>query len=121
MACACEPVTVAEVRYVVDQELATDVEQVSRRTRLGLGACGGMRCALRCGRIVADATGQSPQQGFVMALSFLRASARRRSAAIGAAQARAEALALGSLRAELGQTADELEPKSLPTDPGDET
>jgi glycerol-3-phosphate dehydrogenase len=120
VACACEPVTVAEVRYVVDQELATDVEQVSRRTRLGLGACGGMRCAVRCGRIVADATGQSPQQGFAMALSFLRASARRRSAAIGSAQARAEALALGSLRAELGQAADELEPRSQQAEPGDE-
>jgi glycerol-3-phosphate dehydrogenase len=119
--CACEPVTVAEVRYVVDQELATDVEQVSRRTRLGLGACGGMRCAVRCGRIVADATGQSPQQGFAMALGFLRASARRRSAAIGSAQARAEALALGSLRAELGQAADELEPTSQHAESGDET
>jgi glycerol-3-phosphate dehydrogenase len=112
--CACEPVTVAEVRYVIDQELATSVEDVSRRTRLGLGACGGMRCAARCGRIVADATGRSPAQGLAMAMRFLRAAARRRSAAIGAAQARAEALALASLRAELGAAADE--PEALPTD-----
>jgi glycerol-3-phosphate dehydrogenase len=105
--CPCEPVTVAEVRYVVDQELATDVEDVSRRTRLGLGPCGGMRCAVRCGRIVADATGKSPRQGMNMALGFLRAAARRRSAAIGGAQARSEALALASLRAELGTIADE--------------
>jgi glycerol-3-phosphate dehydrogenase len=107
VACVCEPVTVAEIRYVVEQELATSVEDVSRRTRLGLGACGGMRCALRCGRIVADATGQSPAQGQAMALRFLRTAARRRAAAIGGAQARAEALALGSLRAELGAAADE--------------
>ena len=53
VACVCEPVTVAEIRYVIDQELASNVEDVSRRTRLGLGACGGMRCAARCGRIVA--------------------------------------------------------------------
>jgi glycerol-3-phosphate dehydrogenase len=105
--CACEPVTVAEVRYVIDQELATDVEDVSRRTRLGLGACGGMRCAVRCGRIVADATGKSPSQGLSMALGFLNAAARRRSAAIGGVQARSEALALASLRAELGPIADE--------------
>jgi glycerol-3-phosphate dehydrogenase len=111
--CACEPVTAAEVRYVIDQELATSVEDVSRRTRLGLGACGGMRCAARCGRIVADATGKSPAQGLAMAMRFLRAAARRRSAAIGAAQARAEALALASLRAELGAAADE--PEALPT------
>ena len=110
--CACEPVTVAEVRYVIDQELATSVEDVSRRTRLGLGACGGMRCAARCGRIVADATGKSPAQGLAMAMRFLRAAARRRSSAIGAAQARAEALALASLRAELGAAADEPEAPS---------
>jgi glycerol-3-phosphate dehydrogenase len=109
VACVCEPVTVAEIRYVIDQELATSVEDVSRRTRLGLGACGGMRCAARCGRIVADATGKSPAQGLAMAMRFLRASARRRSAAIGAAQARSEALALASLRAELGPAADEPE------------
>jgi glycerol-3-phosphate dehydrogenase len=107
VACACEPVTVAEIRYVVDQELATSVEDVSRRTRLGLGACGGMRCAARCGRIVADATGKSPAEGLSMAIRFLRAAARRRSAAIGAAQAREEALSLASLRAELGAVADD--------------
>ena len=54
--CACEPVTEAEIRYVIEHEFAQDVSDVARRTRLGLGACGGMRCALRCGRIVADAT-----------------------------------------------------------------
>jgi glycerol-3-phosphate dehydrogenase len=120
VACACEPVTVAEIRYVIDQELATSVEDVSRRTRLGLGACGGMRCAARCGRIVADATGKSPAQGLAMAMRFLRATARRRSAAIGAAQARSEALALASLRAELGPAADEPDPSAM-ADAGDDT
>lgn len=118
--CPCEPVTVAEVRYVIDQELATDVDDVSRRTRLGLGACGGMRCALRCGRIVADATGKSPREGLGMALRFLHGAARRRSAAIGGMQARSEALALASLRAELGSLADEAaedgEPRARGTD-----
>jgi glycerol-3-phosphate dehydrogenase len=68
-----------------------------------------MRCAARCGRIVADATGKSPAQGLAMAMRFLRATARRRSAAIGPAQARSEAMALASLRAELGVAADEPE------------
>jgi glycerol-3-phosphate dehydrogenase len=117
--CVCEPVTAAEVRYVIDQELATSVEDVSRRTRLGLGACGGMRCALRCGRIVADATGQSPERGLVMSLKFLDTAARRRSAAIGPQQARAEVLALASLRAELGPIAD-APPSSLGPQPGEQ-
>ena len=100
--CSCEPVTEAEIRYVVEQEFAHDVADVARRTRIGLGACGGMRCALRCGRIVADATGRSPEAGQQMAIEFLIEGARRRSAAIGAAQARQEALALSALQSEIG-------------------
>ncbi len=100
--CPCEPVTEAEIRYVVQRELAANVDDVSRRTRLGLGACGGMRCAARCGRIVAEMTGGSPDDGRRMALAFLDSAAKRRICALGPEQARQEALALGVLRAELG-------------------
>jgi glycerol-3-phosphate dehydrogenase len=100
--CSCEPVTEAEIRYVIEQEFACDVADVARRTRLGLGACGGMRCALRCGRIVADATGRSPEVGQQLALDFLAQGARRRSAAVGSVQARQEALSLSALQAEIG-------------------
>ena len=72
-----------------------------------LTICVGKSTYARCGLIVADATGKSPAEGLAMAMRFLRAAARRRSAAIGAAQARQEALALASLRAELGALADE--------------
>jgi glycerol-3-phosphate dehydrogenase len=100
--CPCEPVTEAEVRYVVAEELAVTVDDVSRRTRLGLGACGGMRCAARCGAIVAEMTGGSPLDARRMALEFLNGARRRRAAAVGPLQARQEALALSVLRAELG-------------------
>jgi glycerol-3-phosphate dehydrogenase len=100
--CPCEPVTEAEIRYVVQHELAFTVDDVSRRTRLGLGACGGMRCAARCGRIVAEMTARPAIAGLMMAHQFLQNAARRRLAAVGADQARQEALALASLRAELG-------------------
>jgi glycerol-3-phosphate dehydrogenase len=100
--CPCEPVTEAEIRYVVQHELASTVDDVSRRTRLGLGACGGMRCAARCGRIVAEMTERPALAGLMMAHQFLQNAARRRLAAVGADQARQEALALASLRAELG-------------------
>lgn len=100
--CTCEPVTEAEIRYVIEQEFANDVSDVARRTRLGLGACGGMRCALRCGRIVADATGRSPEAGQQLAIEFLAQGARQRSAAVGPAQARQEALSLAALHAEIG-------------------
>jgi glycerol-3-phosphate dehydrogenase len=100
--CVCEPVTEAEIRYVVENELARTVDDVARRTRLGLGACGGLRCALRCGRIVAERTGRSPDDGRRLAVEFLEGAVRRRLPVIGPLQARQEAFALASLRAELG-------------------
>lgn len=100
--CPCEPVTEAEIRYVVAEEWATSVDDVSRRTRLGLGACGGMRCAARCGQLVAEMTGRSPQDGVKMAVRFLQGAAARRLPAVGTEQARQEALALAALRSELG-------------------
>lgn len=101
--CECEPVLEAEVRYVVEHELATSVEDVSRRTRLGLGSCGGMRCAARCGAIVAQMKERSPESGRRDALRFLERARRRRLAAVGPAQARQEALALAHLRSQVGR------------------
>jgi glycerol-3-phosphate dehydrogenase len=101
--CPCEPVTEAEIRYTVAHELATSVEDVSRRTRLGLGVCGGVRCAARCGRIVAQMTDRSPRDGLRSARDFLAVQARRRQAAVGPDQARQEALAIAALRAEIGR------------------
>jgi glycerol-3-phosphate dehydrogenase len=100
--CACEPVLEAEVRHAVREEWACDVEDVARRTRLGLGACGGMRCAARCGQIVAEERGLSPGEGRAMAQAFLVKQARTRVVALNPAQARQEALALAHARASLG-------------------
>jgi glycerol-3-phosphate dehydrogenase len=110
--CSCEPVTEAEIRYTVAHELAATVDDVSRRTRLGLGVCGGVRCAARCGRIVAEMTGRSPREGLAMAHGFLAGAARRRAAAVGHDQARQEALALASIRAEIGDAPAGPEPRS---------
>lgn len=121
--CPCEPVTEAEIRYTVAHELATSVEDVSRRTRLGLGVCGGVRCAARCGRIVAQMTERSPRDGLRSARDFLAIQARRRRAAVGPDQARQEALAIAALRAEIGRErgrdteAGEGEARSLPPGP----
>ncbi len=105
--CDCEPVTEAEVRYVIENELAATVEDVSRRTRLGLGACGGMRCAARCGAIVAQAKDRSPEWGRRDALRFLETAALRRHAVVGPEQARQEALALAQISAEIGYGREE--------------
>jgi glycerol-3-phosphate dehydrogenase len=100
--CACEPVTMAEVRFVVEQEFARSVHDVARRTRLGLGACGGMRCVARCAAIVAEMTGRGPREGLSMARDFWLWQARRRWPAMNPAQARQEALTSASLLSELG-------------------
>lgn len=103
LVCHCELVTEAEVRFVVDQELARTAEDVARRTRLGLGACGGLRCAVRCGATVAEATGSSPLAAHEMARSLVHATARRRVPSLGPDQARAEALLRAAWRSELGE------------------
>lgn len=100
--CVCEPVIEAEVRHVIQHEWARSVADVSRRTRLGLGACGGMRCAARCGQIVAQELGLSPQEGLKQAGQFLVKQAQTRAVALGPEQAQQEALAIASVRAELG-------------------
>jgi glycerol-3-phosphate dehydrogenase len=102
--CPCEPVLEAEVRHVVREEMACTVEDVSRRTRLGLGACGGMRCAARCGQIIAEERGLAPREGLTMARAFLVKQGRSRIVAMGPEQARQEALALAHMRASLGET-----------------
>jgi glycerol-3-phosphate dehydrogenase len=100
--CVCEPVLEAEVRYVLRHEHARTVADVARRTRLGLGPCGGMRCACRAGLLVAHELGLHPAEGKRQALRFLLEQARARGVALGTEQARQEALAIAHLRAQLG-------------------
>jgi glycerol-3-phosphate dehydrogenase len=104
--CACEPVCEAEVRHAIGEEMARSIHDVARRTRLGLGACGGMRCAARCGQIVAEELGLAPREGLAQARAFLTHQARTRVVAMGPDQARQEALALAQMRAMLGTKGD---------------
>ena len=107
--CVCEPVLEAEVRYVVQTEFVRDVAGVAKRTRLGLGACGGMRCAARCGQIVAQELGLPPREGIRQSIAFLASQARTRAVALSPVQARQESLAIASVRAELGLNGDDVD------------
>lgn len=104
--CACEPVVEAEIRYVARHEHPRSVADVARRTRLGYGACGGMRCAARCGQIVAEELDLPPAEGARQAARFLVRQSRTRVVGLGPDQARQEALAIAAARAELGLFAD---------------
>jgi len=100
--CSCEPVLDSEVRHAVRHEWARSVDDVARRTRLGMGVCGGMRCALHCGRIVAEERGLSPTEGLNSAAEFLRSALVRRLPAVGPEQAVQEKLAAEHFRAQTG-------------------
>ncbi len=100
--CLCEPVVEAEVRYCLREEWAESVEDVSRRTRLGLGSCGGMRCAATCARIIAEERELSPEQARSLASDFLSRSLARRLPAVGPEQAKQELLSAAHFRAQMG-------------------
>jgi glycerol-3-phosphate dehydrogenase len=100
--CPCEPVTALEIEHAVVEEFAETVTDVSRRTRLGLGACGGMRCAARCAQIVGRLRDRPPAEMSAQAATFLETQARSRIVAMGPDQARQEALLLADMRAQLG-------------------
>ncbi|HEX4515449.1 MAG TPA: (2Fe-2S)-binding protein, partial [Polyangiaceae bacterium] len=97
--CPCEPVLGAEIVHAVRHEHARTVDDVARRTRLGLGACGGMRCAERCGQIVARELLLKPSEARAQAHAFLMRQAKMRAPALGPEQARQEALAIAAMRA----------------------
>lgn len=63
--CGCEPVTEAEVRYAARNELATKLVDIRRRTRLGMGACGGTRCLHRGAQLLAEEKDLSPPETLV--------------------------------------------------------
>jgi glycerol-3-phosphate dehydrogenase len=96
--CACEPVLAAEVVHTIHAEHARTVDDVARRTRLGLGACGGMRCAHRCGQLVARELDLPPSTGRAQAGAFMVKQAKMRAPALGPEQARQEALTIATLR-----------------------
>jgi glycerol-3-phosphate dehydrogenase len=84
--CPCEPVLEAEVRHVIRHEWAETVEDVSRRTRLGLGSCGGLRCAQACGFLLAEELDLSPSERRARVLEFQERHARRRLPVVGPTQ-----------------------------------
>ncbi|MBI3073732.1 MAG: glycerol-3-phosphate dehydrogenase/oxidase [Deltaproteobacteria bacterium] len=54
VACACEGVLEAEVRYGCRKEGVRTLPDLARHTRLGLGACQGARCAARAADVLEE-------------------------------------------------------------------
>jgi glycerol-3-phosphate dehydrogenase len=51
--CPCEGVTRAEIEHVVQNEWATTLSDVCRRTRLGMGPCQGCQCLVSAADVLA--------------------------------------------------------------------
>ncbi|MBR4904225.1 MAG: anaerobic glycerol-3-phosphate dehydrogenase subunit A [Selenomonadaceae bacterium] len=59
LVCECENVTRAEVEEISKDDTSFNVDDVRRRTRIGMGTCQGTFCALRASAIFADTCGES--------------------------------------------------------------
>ena len=59
--CRCEEVTAGEVRTAIRAGART-IAAIRRRTRAGMGLCGGRTCARLLARLLAEETGVPPAQ-----------------------------------------------------------
>ena len=57
LVCECERVSVAEIKYAIESLDATRLNDLRRRTRIGMGTCQGHICAMRAAGILADKMG----------------------------------------------------------------
>ena len=52
--CECEGVTLGEIRYAINTLGATSLDDLRRRTRIGMGQCQGRQCACRALGLIAQ-------------------------------------------------------------------
>lgn len=110
--CPCEPVLACEVRHVCQHEHARTLSDVARRTRLGMGPCGAMRCAHGAAQIVAAERDLPPRVAHDMTRDFLTERYLSRLPGLDGVQVRQEELlaaryqAAGGLRGDRGEGGD---------------
>lgn len=80
--CPCEPVTEAELRIVLRDELARTLDDCRRRCRLGVGPCGGAECSHRAAQIYCQERGLSAGDAHDVARSFAANGWRDRQATL---------------------------------------
>lgn len=62
--CSCEPVTLAEVEYVIQNEMVRTLSDLRRRTRATLGPCQGGNCSLAMAAVMNQLYDKSPQESW---------------------------------------------------------
>lgn len=95
--CRCEPMLAAEIVWAVNHEMARDLSDVARRTRMGLGACQGVDCVLSAARVTGELLGWDFEQRREEARLFLTRRRRERTPVLGGVDLAAEELRRGAL------------------------
>jgi len=70
LVCECENVTMAEIRYAVEVLGVKTIEDLRRRTRVGMGTCQGSFCIWKVAAVLSEALG-TPEKAGELAASYL--------------------------------------------------
>ncbi|MDR1882255.1 MAG: anaerobic glycerol-3-phosphate dehydrogenase subunit A [Prevotella sp.] len=71
LVCECEEVSVGEVKYALEELNVTNLVDLRRRTRVGMGTCQGELCACRAAGVMIDADKLCPESAKEDLASFL--------------------------------------------------
>ncbi len=90
--CECECVTEAELRFSVQKLFARTIDDLRRRTRLGMGPCQGLTCGPRAAALLADELDLDPAQADRLLREFVLQRRKGRMAVIDRGAAAQEEL-----------------------------
>lgn len=69
--CECEEVTVGEVKHALNNRTVESIDQLRRRTRVGMGTCQGQLCTLRAACLVSQLLNHTPKDTVADVASFI--------------------------------------------------
>lgn len=71
LVCECEEVTVGEVKHALNSKTVESIDQLRRRTRVGMGTCQGQLCTLRAACLVSELLKRTPKDTAADVAAFI--------------------------------------------------
>ena len=71
LVCECEEVTVGEVKHALNSKTVESIDQLRRRTRVGMGTCQGQLCTLRAACLVSELLKRTPKDTVADVAAFI--------------------------------------------------
>lgn len=71
LVCECEEVTVGEVKHALNSKTVESIDQLRRRTRVGMGTCQGQLCTLRAACLVSELLKRTPKDTVTDVAAFI--------------------------------------------------